>query len=410
VADLLADVISDYGRRFDAQVLDGHGVASPLGAWLLLALCAPLAADPDHTEHDMVTGLLGMEPHAAATALGELLASLPQSVVVAVAAWHRPGAERAGYLEWAVRQPPGVEQGPLPSQAEADGWAGRHTLGMLKRFPADLADPDLGVVLASALATRAEWAHAFKAVRSARLDDPSSGGTTGGWSSQVREVLEARSQHTRLIMRTAGAGLVGVHAAPTKQGLVVVSVIGARDVPRPAVQAAAYDVAALLGGRSTGAEVVTVAELPLGAGPAWTIVEASGPSRVSVVLPAWTASSDHDLLARGQGLGLDIASRLFGELFEDARDPAARQVAYAAFTRTRFEAAALSGMRLGAAMSRPADKPKAAVVRFDHPYAVVAVVDPQPPRWSNTDPPVWRGVPVFSAWVTEPSEPSELER
>ena len=411
MAERLADVVSRYGQRFDARVLDrGHGVASPLGAWLLLALCAPLAADPGHADHDAMAEALGMDPGDAAVAAGELLDTLPESVVAAVAAWHRPGTERPSYLEWAARLPARAEQGPLPPQAEADAWADRHTLGMIRRFPGDLGDPDLLAVLASALATRAEWAQAFTAVPSTRLDDPSPGAAPSPWSGHVREVLEAPPRHTRLIVRTPDAGLVGVHAARTTQGLQVVSVIAAPEVSRPAVQAAAYDVAAMLSNRRQAVDVVDVQDLALGAGPAWTVVEASGSSRVSVVLPAWTATSDHDLMAPGSELGLDVAGGLYAGQFEGPSRISARQVAYAAFSRTRFEAAAISGMALKASARRPVERPKLAQVRFDHPYAVVAVVDPNIPLGSNPEPPArWRGIPVFSAWVTEPSEPSALE-
>ncbi|MBX9638987.1 MAG: hypothetical protein K2X97_04450, partial [Mycobacteriaceae bacterium] len=40
-----------------------------------------------------------------------------------------------------------------------------------------------------------------------------------------------------------------------------------------------------------------------------------------------------------------------------------------------------------------------AILRFGHPYAVVASVGKRPAR---RDP--WAGVPVFAAWVTEPTD------
>ena len=40
---------------------------------------------------------------------------------------------------------------------------------------------------------------------------------------------------------------------------------------------------------------------------------------------------------------------------------------------------------------------RTAMLRFGHPYAVVAVAQGGGP---------WDGVPVFSAWITDPEEPS----
>jgi hypothetical protein len=44
---------------------------------------------------------------------------------------------------------------------------------------------------------------------------------------------------------------------------------------------------------------------------------------------------------------------------------------------------------------RPPGKRREAELRFDHPYAVVATAAGAGP---------WAGLPVFSAWVTEPED------
>lgn len=67
----------------------------------------------------------------------------------------------------------------------------------------------------------------------------------------------------------------------------------------------------------------------------------------------------------------------------------------ARYSRTGFEAAAVTGMGVQAAMmgQRAPGLLREAVLRFGHPYAVVAVC--QDGRWD--------GLPVFSAWITSPS-------
>jgi len=76
----------------------------------------------------------------------------------------------------------------------------------------------------------------------------------------------------------------------------------------------------------------------------------------------------------------------------------------ARYTRTGFEAAAVTGMAIRAAALITA-RHRVAELRFGHPYAVVAVTTdpaarPGPP--SAVSP--WHGVPVFSAWVSEPDD------
>ena len=314
------------------------------------------------------------------------------------------------YDQWVATWPTGTDRRTVPTQTEADSWADEHTFGLISTFPGDLSDPDIAIVLATALATQAAWLQPFDLVDAQQLGGP--------WVGQVRQVLRAPRAHTRLLVRTPGAGLVGVHAARTGQGLLVVSVVAAREVAVAQVQEAAYQVLALLTGAPGPAERVSLFDLPLGPGPAWTITEqaelSTVPEDITVVLPAWTARSDHDLASPTIDVGFGLAG--------SALDPVVRagpggmatsQAAYAAFTRTRFEAAAVTSMIRLASARMPQARPRRAEVGFAHPYAVVAAVaDPGP---HQVDPEIpappepWRGVPVFSAWVAEPTEPDDLD-
>ena len=240
----------------------------------------------------------------------------------------------------------------------------------------------------------------------------------GPWAGQVRQVLQAPRTHTRLLVRTPAAGLVGVHAARTGQGLIVASVVAAAETAVPRVQEAAYQVLALLTGAPGPAERVSLFDLPLGPGPAWTITEPAELSTVAedvtMVLPAWTARSDHDLASPTVDVGFGLAgSALDPMVGPGPGGVAASQAAYAAFTRTRFEAAAVTSLIRTVSARMPQARPRRAEVRFAHPYAVVAAVADPGPYQVDPDaaapPDAWRGVPVFSAWVATPSEPDELE-
>ena len=93
----------------------------------------------------------------------------------------------------------------------------------------------------------------------------------------------------------------------------------------------------------------------------------------------------------------------------------ARQAAVARYSRIGFEAAAATGMGLygsGIPRTRPGVV-RTAELRFGQPYAVVAVIADQD-HHARQYPPVftpWRGLLVFSAWITQPEDavPSPAE-
>jgi hypothetical protein len=140
-------------------------------------------------------------------------------------------------------------------------------------------------------------------------------------------------------------------------------------------------------------------DLPLGEGPLWSITERTAPvrspggreERCTAVLPAWSARSEHDLSAPDLGFAAAAQALAPGDPWQ------ARQAAMARYTRTGFEAAAVTGVAVAMAM-RPPPGPgliRTAELRFGHPYAVVAVTAGDGP---------WHGLPVFSAWVAQPED------
>jgi hypothetical protein len=119
---------------------------------------------------------------------------------------------------------------------------------------------------------------------------------------------------------------------------------------------------------------------------------------VAAVLPAWSATSEHELA--GPSLGFADAAAVLGRLF-GGDEWEAKQAATARYHRTGFEAAAVTAtaVRLSFRPPQPGLQ-RDALLRFDRPYAVVATATAR-----ETSP--WSGLPVFSAWVTEPDEVAE---
>ncbi len=121
---ILRDAVAGYARRLHAAAGSGHHVASPLGAWLLLALCAPAAAS-EAAARGPLREVLGCDAQVAARLAADLLGRPHPQVAAAVAAWTRDRPELpAAVRQWQAGLPAAVAAGPVPGQAAADAWAG----------------------------------------------------------------------------------------------------------------------------------------------------------------------------------------------------------------------------------------------------------------------------------------------
>jgi hypothetical protein len=400
--------LARYARQLHQVAGAGHHVASPLGAWLLLALAGPACAGDDLRQLEEV---LGADVGAAAGFAAELLAHPHPVVHAAAAVWGGtgPGAH-ARIASWQAGLPPQVDTGPVPGQAELDAWARRQTLGLIDRFPVENGQT-LIWLLATVLAARVSWERPFDLAPAAAL------GPTSPWARTLTRVLRTPDGpdngrvpgHDQFIAVTATAGDVAVHAASARDGLLVVSVAAAAQVPAADVLSAAYDLGtALAAGRPVTRR--SLFDLPLGEGPAWTIAaertQTAAPGgreeRCTAVLPAWSAHSTLEL----------TDPRLGFATVRHALDPIdpwqARQAAMARYTRIGFEAGAVTALAvaLSAVLGRPGVR-RTAELRFGHPFAVVAVaVGNAEPEGSDRTVPSspWHGLPVFSAWVADPED------
>jgi hypothetical protein len=381
----LAAAVSRYAERFHAVVGDSHHVASPLGAWLLLALAAPAAAGEDRAGLEEA---LGMPVDLAAHAADRLLDQPHPVVASAAAVWHRSAVGTDTLRGWLAGLPDSVERGDVPSQAVADAWAQRTTQGMIEAFPIKVT-PLVVLVLASALATKVSWRRPFEVVPATFLGNSQ-------WANALQRVLRSpNSGHECYIADTDRAGRVAVHTARDEAGLAVTSVIADAGVASADVLAAAHEAVA------GTARQISLFDLTLGDGSLWSIAETASQrgrqEECAAVLPAWSARSDHEL-AGAAGLGFDEAvGALIALLPTGDWEYEARQSAYARYSREGFEAAAVTaiGVKLAAAFGGDGIK-RTATLRFGHPYAVVAAVE------SDDSP--WDSLPVFSAWVAEPED------
>ncbi|MER5704607.1 hypothetical protein ABT023_22070 [Micromonospora sp. NPDC002296] len=404
--------LARYAARLHGSVGDRHHVASPLGAWLLLALCG--SAVPDRGA-DGLADALGTDPATAARTAAALLDAPHPLAPAATAVWHRPDADTDALAAWRATLPRATETGPLPDQAGLDAWARRHSAGLLDRFPLTLS-PRVVLALASAVATRISWADPFDLAPAAAL------GPDSPWAGRLTRVLRTPAYgHRAWIAATPEAGDVVVHTAAAEPGggneaagpgdgagLLVVSVAAAAGVAPADVLAAAYRIAADADAdEPTGRR--SLFDLPLGATPLWTLREETvrthardrREERHAAALPCWSARAEHDLT--GPGLGFSALAPVLAPLV-GGTDIEARQVAVARYSRYGFEAAAVTGV-FGTVSLPPEGVARTAELRFGHPYAVVAVATDR--QGGGVGP--WHGVPVFSGWVAEPGDVPEAD-
>ncbi|MGA5306131.1 hypothetical protein [Micromonospora taraxaci] len=401
--------LSAYAARLHATVGDGHHVASPLGAWLLLAVCATTAVDNDPAAEDLARAL-GTDLAGAAEAARALLDSPHPLVRSATALWQRSGRGEVGSGGWRAALPRSTEVGLLPDQAGLDAWARAHTDGLIETFPLKVG-PDVAFALASALATRVSWATPFEVADARTL------GVDSPWAGLLRRALRSPSHgHRCAIVSTTRVGDVIVHAAPAQTadgaGLVVLSVAAAPHVPSTEVLAVAYDLSAGAADGAQPAGARSLFDVPLGDAPLWKVCEERVRTRARdgreerhhAVLPCWSARSQHDLAAPTLGFPAATAT-LAKALATPVEGFEARQSAVARFDRYGFEAAAVTAM-FGRTSLPPEGVARTAELRFGHPYAVVAVATDTRAD-GGTGP--WHGLPVFSAWISEPDDLSEAD-
>ncbi|HET7018729.1 MAG TPA: hypothetical protein VFI65_32720 [Streptosporangiaceae bacterium] len=386
----LANLIARYARTLGEVIGDGHHVSSPLGAWLLLALCSPAAHGQDAAK---LAALLGAESDAVAAMAAELLSEPHPLVAAAAAVWSAPGTGNRSWLDGLPQQ---VVQGDVPDQATVDKWAREHSYGLIDRFPLQI-DAQVYLVLANALATKVSWEYPFELAP----------GTELGGSWRLDQVLYSpeHPSHSAFIAITPNAGDVAVHVGRAQGGLVVLSAIAAPGVARADVADAAHQLAIAVA-RNAEIPQRSLFDLPLGDGPLWSISEeqsmGGSTERLHAVLPAWSASDVLDL--RDERLGFDAAGHAVLARGDDPPEPPAvgggdrwdaKQAVMANYSRTGFEAAAVTAMVARMAMRPRERKARIAELRFGHPYAVVAAAQTR-----NGGP--WHGLPLFSAWVTKP--------
>lgn len=415
-ADALPRAILALARRVHAEGGAAHHVASPLGAWLLLALGASATTGAARAEAEAILGVDG----GTALELAKGLLEHPHpAVATAAALWCCQEPRSAAMDAWASSLGDRVARGPIPSQEAADAWARSATDGMIARFPARVRDLD--VILATAFATRSRWEEPYLTMPGSALVDPHRA-PSATWGRGLTTILRDLSEGAARIVRSREAGDVVVHQRRGGDGLVVTSVRALPDIPPDRVLAAAYEIAIETAlGRPPAS--VSLFDLPLTPHPLWEIQEERIPREgreelFDVRLPSWEARSALQLPSLRQAF-LAASEAILGLIGLPAGRFVLSQSVFARYSRLGFEAAMISAFgrsRFSRAFSPPAEGlRRTATVRFNEPFAAVAVThaEPGPPIGAGgvdhgSVGPLWHALPVYAAWVAEPSDAEEI--
>jgi hypothetical protein len=402
-----AELIERYAAKFNETTVSSHGVSSALGLWLLLALIAPDASADALSEIEYV---LGTTADDAAKRARQLLEKPHPALASAVALWYRDEFLNNRFFTFSTSLPSLVERGPMPTQDHADEWAATNTKDLIKSFPISI-DETTAVILASALATKGQWMTMFEDVGPKEL--------AGEFSKLTDTALRAPWSHVQAIIKTTSAGLVGVHAATTTDGLLIVSVIGSPIATPAQLHGAAAEVGRLLTNQATEATTISLYDLDLGPGIAWDIIEreyedtGGNKEKFNTIMAPWAMTSKHELL-ESPGVAAAL-STMYTWLKEEWREGAtfeAIQSTMAKFAKEGFEAAAVTAMgmftRSAAMPSVSLIREREITIRFNRPYAVLALtIDKMPSQEKPWEKHIiageqWSGLNVFSAWVGRP--------
>lgn len=274
--------------------------------------------------------------------------------------------------QWTRTLPPGVLDSltgdPAVDRKRLDAWASEHTGGLIGAMPVTL-DPQIVLVLATALAVRTRWLEPFTDVPVTAASGPWAGRSgVQGLRRSTRNLDDATvldtgaGRVTRL--RVEGSGGIDVHLLLGEEGSAPAAVLAhGMDLAVPATPGSS---------------------LPLGANaPGLTVEEtrASDPRpELAVQAVRFAARDGHDLLA-SPIFGLRAASRSpqrpglhFPAISDDPLAVSqARQDAMAVFSSTGFEAAAVTAVAMTrAAYVAPDSIRKTVRVTIDRPFGFFA--------------------------------------
>ncbi|TDD58961.1 proteinase inhibitor I4 serpin [Kribbella antibiotica] len=369
--------VNDLTGRWVRSLPPGNSVVSGLGLWPLLAILATAADEPGRAELAAAAEVAAGDGSRLAVQLIEALES-STDLHAALGVWISSQLKLAESFDDVVPAPVvGMLTGDAAiDKPRLDAWAAEHTDGLIPSMPVDI-DPNVMLVLASALCLRTTWARPF----TEQVKHVGAGAWEGSWHWLERTDGDLDS------VRRYGA-------------LTVITVRGDADVDVLLGVGSGDVVGGLLDAVGRPADGVPGSELIKGSSdevaPGVRLGKTSAlRPDVRLSLPSFEVSASHDLLDSAELFGLStVSSDSAGHFSAISPSPLAigqaKQEVLARFFATGFEAAAVTSL----AMVRAAAPMRQALrldVVLDRPFAFAAVL-----RESR--------LPIVAGWVDSPTE------
>jgi serine protease inhibitor len=392
-----ADVVravNDLTIRWARSLPPGNTVVSGLGVWPLLALLATGADEPGRTE---LAAAAGVDAANGSTDAIRLIEAIEESADLhaALGVWVSEQLKLAESFDAVMPAPlVGMLTGnPSVDKPKLDAWAAEHTDDLIRELPLEL-DPDVLLVLASALLLRTTWVRPFTEQIRRVPDGPWSG--SWHWLERVDSDLDAVRRYTH-----PSAAWLTVATIAGDADVDVLLGIGQPQTSQADVLAGLLDVIAHPGGGESGRALIEQGEPGSEVAPGVRIGQTtSARPDVRVSLPSFSVEVEHDLTRSRELFGLTAVTADPGDHGHfSALSPTplrlgqAKQKVLARFFATGFEAAAVTAM----AMTRAAmitTKQRRLELALDRPFAFTAVL-----RESR--------LPIVAGWVETPTQPGE---
>lgn len=379
-------IIENFSEKFHQTHLGNHRLASPLGAWCLLAFVSADDKDP----HPCVLENLGCSTQKAKEYLINLLLTKPDVVSFAVNSWVNPNADAGSFNQWIddVKVFHHAHKS-IPKKEELDEWVDKESLGLIKEFPVDISPKEFLALFATVVATDITWNNPYELSQDKVMSER--------WG--VENCLVKYRDKDTFFTKDGNGHVYAVHSSRTVENdLRVFSVVSLDDnVTEAETMAMARCVA------NNNYDTFYLENLPLGVtyGGMLEVKEIAvrNPGDIfNVYLPAWEVEETFDLME--SKLGFDKVIRRFRDEGPIAAD--AKQVVTAKYNALGFKAAALSYVMVGRSAAIATQSiVREVTLRYNRPYAVVATTI------SNND--LWDYLTIFDGWISSAVEGEKAE-
>lgn len=280
---------------------------------------------------------------------------------------------------------PGLDIGAIPSKKWIDNWSSERTSNRIENINLDIRDEDFSA-LVQVVAPELSWEEPFTLIENDYL---------GRSFSSAKTILKSDPTHEVFIVDTQ-YGEMGVHKATAKNGVSVYSVIADEMIEPEIVISEAHRIASTFNNDVATPVKDLLSEKRLSELYDVLLVEKSAPHSVAY-LPSWSTSTHHSNL-QDANIGLGEVVEAIAQL---AGIPAGqRHGVIQQDISIRYDVQGINKAPLDSTNAKVNDRMMSSLemdhlqlaIRFDRPYAVVAMVD-DVSLWSNT--------PLFSSWVKE---------